>query len=133
MPSITRHDPFRSIFSFPRFMEDFEDLGTSRGLKLTETEDSIVASAVVAGVPADNVDVYIEDGVLTIKAEVKEEKDKEGEHSDVSYKYYYTAALSGGQWDKAEAEVEHGVVMVTIPKAEAVRPRKISVKAKSAK
>ncbi len=37
-------------------------------------------------------------------------------------------ALSGGQWDKADASVKNGVVTVKIPKAEAVKPRKIAVK-----
>ena len=47
-----------------------------------------------------------------------------------SYQYYYTTALSGGQWDKADAEVHNGVVKVIIPKTEAVRPRKIAVREK---
>ena len=100
---------------------------------IRETSKSIIAEAVVAGVPAKDVGVHIEDGVLTIKAEKTEEKKKKGEYKALTYQYYYTAALSGGQWDKTKAEIEDGVVKVTIPKAEAVRPRKITVKAKAKK
>ena len=39
-------------------------------------------------------------------------------------------ALSGGQWNKAKAEVEDGVVIVTIPKAAAARSKKVRVAAK---
>ena len=125
---ITRRDPFKSLFSFPRWMDEMDFANTSqRGLRVRETDKDIIAEAVVAGVPAKNVDVDIEDGVLTIRAENKEEKADQTS----SYSYYYTLALSGGQWDKAEAEVEDGVVFVTIPKTEAARPQKIKVKAKN--
>lgn len=118
--AIVRHDPFRTLISFPRWMEDLDEATSSRGLKIRETENDIIAEAVVAGVPSKDVEVHIEDGVLTIKAEAKEE--------NTSYSYYYTAALSGGQWDKAEAEVKNGIITISIPKTEASRPRKLEVK-----
>lgn len=124
MSNIVKTDPFRTLFSFPRWVEDLDEATAHRGLKVRETENEIVAEAVVAGVPAKNVEVHIEDGVLTIKAQRTD--------ASSSYQYYYTAALSGGQWDKADAEVEDGVVVVTIPKTEASRPRKLNVKVKKA-
>jgi len=115
-------------------MDDLDDSFTSqRGLKVHETDKDIVAEAVIAGVPAKDVQVDIEDGVLTIKAEKSEEEKKKGTYKASSYQYYYTVALSGGQWDKADAEVEDGVIKIIIPKTEAARPRKISVKAKAKK
>lgn len=114
-------------------MDEWEETSQQKGLRIHETDKNIVAKAVVAGVPADKVEVHIEDGVLTIKAESGQEKEKKGEYSATSYQYYYTTALSGGQWDKATADVEDGVVKVTIPKAEAAKPRKITVKSKKAK
>lgn len=127
---IVRYHPWRSLFSWPKWLETFEEASFQRGLKIHETESAIIAEAVVAGVPAEEVAVEIEDGVLTIKAEAKEEEKKKGEYKASAYQYYYTAALSGGQWDKAEAEVKNGVVKVTVPKTAAARPRKITVKAK---
>jgi HSP20 family protein len=132
MSSLIRQDPFRSLFSFPRWMEDFEDI-SQRGFKVYETDKNIVAEAVVAGVPSKDVEVHIEDGVITIKAEKSEEEKKKGEYKSSSYQYYYTAALAGGQWDKADAEIEHGVVKITIPKQAATRPQKIAVKEKKEK
>jgi HSP20 family protein len=132
MTDIVRRDPFTSLFQFPRWVSDLDDmLPGRRGLKINETDKDIVVEAVVAGVPAKDVEVHIEDGVLTIKAQkVIEEKDKDDYRSQ-SYQYYYTAALSGGQWDQADAEVEDGVITITIPKTEAAKPRSITVKTKA--
>lgn len=134
MVSIVKRDPITSLFSWPRWIEDWEEnYSSQRGLKIRETDKDILVEAVVAGVPAENVDVTIEDGVLTIKAEAKAEEEGKEEYKSSTYQYYYTAALSGGEWDKTSAEVKHGVVKLTIPKAEAARPHKITVKATSGK
>ena len=130
MSNIIKRDPWTSLFAFPHFLEDFDDTSFQRGLKIRETNKDIIIEAVVAGVPADNVDVNIEDGVLTIKAEVSEENKEQNVQSSTKYRYYYSTALSGGAWNKATAEVEHGVVTITIPKAEEAKPQKIAVKAK---
>lgn len=131
MTKIIQHDPFRSFLSRPRWVDEIEDsFNSQRGLKIHETADKIIVEAVVAGIPADSVEVTIEDGVLAIKAESNNESEtKEGFRSS-SYQYYYTAALSGGEWDKANAEIEHGVMTLTIPKAKAAQPQKIKVTSK---
>lgn len=133
MVKLTRYDPFKHFFSWPRWMDEWEETTAQRGLRVHETEKDIIAEAVVAGVPANEVEVHIENGVLTIKAEKSQEEKKKGEYKASSYQYYYTAALSGGAWDKAKADIEDGVVTVTIPKAESAKPRKITVKPKRAK
>lgn len=122
---LVRFDPFKSLWD-----EDFAVPSHQRGLKIHETDKSIVVEAVVAGVPKKDVEIEIEDGVLTIKAEAKEEQKTKEEYKSSSYQYYYTTALSGGSWNKAEAEIVDGVVKIDIPKAESARPRKITVKSK---
>ena len=132
--AIIRWDPFtlRPWFRWPRWLEEegLEWPESSRGLRIHETDQDIIAEAVVAGVPAENVEVTIEDGILTIKAEAEEKETKKKGARYAAYKYYYTAALTGGQWDKAKAEVEDGIVTITIPKIAAVKAKKIKVTAK---
>lgn len=113
----------------PRWMEEFEE-PVQKGLKIHETDKNIIAEAVIAGVPAKDVEIEIEEGILTIKAESTQEKKEDKEYKSTSYQYYYTCALTGGKWNKAEAEIKDGIVKVTIPKTESLRPKKITVKAK---
>lgn len=130
MVNLTIRDPFRGLFSFPSWDEEWEDFQPQRGLKVRATDKEIIAEAVVAGVPAKDVEVEIENGVLTIKAESKKEKKLKDEYQSSSFHYYYTTALSGGDWHKAKAEVKDGIVTVIIPKTESARPKKITVKAR---
>lgn len=131
MSSIVKADPFRNIFTFPRWMEDFDDTFTPKGLRVHETDKSIVLEAVVAGIPADDIEVNIEDGVITIKAEKRAEDENKDSLKSSYHSYYYTTALSGGKWDETKAEVEHGVLTLEIPKQESARPQKITVKTKN--
>jgi HSP20 family protein len=133
MVNLLVRDPFRNLFTLPSWDEEWEEFQPQRGLKIYATDKDIIAEAVVAGVPAENIEIEIENGVLTIKAETKEEKKTKGEYRASSFKYYYTTALSGGDWHKATAEVKNGIVTVTIPKTEEARPKKITVKAKESK
>lgn len=129
MSGIIRYDPFRNVFSWPKWMDDFDE-SVQKGLKIHETNKAIIAEAVIAGVSSEDVEVVIEDGILTIKAESStEKKEKDGVRSS-SYQYYYTCALTGGKWNKAEADIKDGIVKVTIPKIETTSPKKITVKAK---
>lgn len=126
--AIIRRNPLTLL---PRWFEDWDwDTPFSRGLRLHETDNELVVEAVVAGVPAEKVEVNIENGVITIKAETKEEEKEKGLETYSSYRYYYTTSLIGGQWDKTKAEVKNGVLTLTIPKATSAKPQKIKVETK---
>lgn len=122
---ITKFDPFKSLLD-----DDFFIPTQQRGLKIHETDKSIIVEAVVAGVPKKDVEVEIEDGILTIKAEAEEESKTKNEYKTSSYQYYYTTALSGGEWDKTEADITDGIIKIEIPKTESSRPKKITIKTK---
>lgn len=130
---------------FPRWIRhwpalwDEEELWPQEreGLTVYESDNDVVVKANVAGVPADKVDVSIEGGTLTVKAE-HEETEEEKKKKKVVYRqarkarYLYTASMPCPvKADKAEAVVEDGVITVTVPKEEAAKPKKVKVKAKS--
>lgn len=135
--TLIRYRPARNLWGMPRWMEEMDEdfsslpsFSQGKGLNIRETDKNIIVEAVVAGVPKKDVEIDIENGVLTIKAEAKEEKETKKQYRSSSYQYYYTTALSGGAWDKTQAKVDDGIVIVTIPKAKSSRPRKITIDTK---
>jgi len=109
----------------------------SSGLDIYETDDAVVVEAQVPGVPEEDVNVTIEGNVLTICAnfeETEEEKDKKKtvykstRQTSFNYSTNLPRMVSS---EEANAEVENGVVKVTIPKIEEEKPKKIEVKKKS--
>ena len=99
-----------------------------------ETESEVVVKAELPGIEEKNVDVTIEDGILTIKGEKKEETQvKEGEifRSERSYGTFQRRFLlpKSANAEKAEANFKSGVLDIHIPKREEAKPKKITVKA----
>ena len=133
--AIVRWEPF--FRHWPVGLEDWDwpEPEVAQGLNIYETDDSIVVEAQVPGIPKDQLEITVEGGVVRIKGEVEEreeeEKKKKYYTKQVKRSFYYTSSLPyRGQWDKAEAEMEEGLVRITIPKAEEEKPKKIAIKAK---
>jgi HSP20 family protein len=109
------------------------------GLNVYETDDEVVVEANVAGVPEDKVEVSVEGGVVTVKAQHEESEEKKQKKKVVYQEsrraqYLYTAKVPCPvQASRAEAEVENGVLTLTLPKGEEVKPKQIKVKTKSKK
>lgn len=141
---IVRWDPFAELASlrrevdklfeefFPRFrISRFEEIGVP--IDMYHTPEAVVVKAVLPGVKPEDVDITITGNTLTIKGEVKTEKDVRRE--DYLYQERRYGAFSrsvdlpsGLETDKAEATFEHGILTLTIPKAEEVKPKVIKVK-----
>lgn len=123
---------FESSFVRPIFPELF---GASPALDMYETDNDVVIKATVPGVKPEDLHVTVTGNTLTIKGEVKAEEDVE-KRSYVYRERRYgqfvrsVALPSEVEADKAKAEFEHGVLTLTIPKKETVKPKTIPVKAK---
>ena len=99
---------------------------------IKETKDAFVLHADVPGVDPKDIEVHMENGILTIKGERESEKKEEKEgYKRVERQYgsfYRRFSLPDtADADKIAAKCKNGVVEITIPKKEAVQPRKISV------
>ncbi len=98
-----------------------------------ETERRITLLADMPGVAADNVNIDLREGVLTLSGNVSPWED--GETSDVLVefeigKYYRQFTLSEViDQNKIEAKLEDGVLRLNLPKTEKALPRRITVTA----
>jgi HSP20 family protein len=109
--------------------------GEALALDMYETDDAIVVEAAVPGVQPEEIDVQVSGSTLTIKGERKEEKREE--QASYIYKERRFSSFSRSvtlptavNVDQATAEFEHGVLMLTLPKSEAVKPKSIQIKTK---
>lgn len=149
MSYITRWEPFRGMRrlhdTLDRLMDESMQaesaLDVREGLApmdVYQTDDELVVEALMPGVKPDNLDVSITGDTLSIRGEVR----KEREVSDDAQRDYlvrerryqrYSRTLrlpTLVQADKAEAEFDNGVLRLTLPKAEEVKPKTIKIKAK---
>lgn len=99
---------------------------------IRETENAYVLAADVPGVPTENIDVNVKDGVLTLTGERKAESrtSEAGYHrvERVAGKFQRSFVLPKGvKADAIEARVEHGVLTVTIPKPVAAVPHRVTI------
>ena len=103
-------------------------------LDVYETEDAFVVKASLAGVKPEDLDIHIEDNVLTVRGEARQEE--KGENTRYHWQERWFGQFersvrlpSQVDADKVEANLKDGVLTVSIPKAEEVKPKKIEIKA----
>ncbi|GAP20080.1 Hsp20/alpha crystallin family protein [Leptolinea tardivitalis] len=146
MANIVRFEPMREMVRMSDAMDRlFEniygrgwhdgDLFESPSVDMYQTENDIVVKASLPGMKAEDIQISVVGDVLTLRGKI----DAEEEVKDASYHIRerrsgsFARSLplpSAVQSDKAKAEFENGVLTLTMPKAEEMRPKTITVKAK---
>ena len=123
---------FEDSFVRPRGWGIAAELGGTLPLDVTNTADALVVEAALPGVRPDDVDITVEDGTLTIRAESTDEREET--QGEAIVKEIRRGSMSrtvtlptGLEADKATATFEHGVLRLTFPRAEAVKPRQIRI------
>ena len=101
---------------------------------IQERAEELLVVADVPGAKSDSIDLHFEDGMLTIHAKVPPRQDHDHRYLLREYgvgDYYRTFRVSEAvDATKITAEYADGVLTLHLPKAEAVKPRKIQVCAK---
>jgi HSP20 family protein len=93
-----------------------------------------VVTVEVPGINPDDLDITLEDGLLTIQGErqfTQESTEQQWHRVERRYGSFRRSITlpSQVQADAIEASFENGVLEVVVPKAEEAKPKKISVKA----
>ncbi len=135
-PWFTR--PSRDLMNFitdePFFnlREDRFDPGTLP-VDVSEKDHEVIVRTSLPGFKKDEIDIQVQNGMLTIKAEHDEEKETKDESFFRKERRYgmvtRTVALPATVVDDgAKAELNNGVLTLRIPQAETARPKRIAVK-----
>ncbi len=102
-------------------------------MDILETEAAFIATADLPGLTKDDIDISLEDGVLSVSGErnldVTEESSKgfrRVERARGSFRRSFTLP-QGVDVEKVEATFADGVLSLTLPKAEIIKARKISI------
>ncbi|MDH3638497.1 MAG: Hsp20/alpha crystallin family protein [Gammaproteobacteria bacterium] len=108
--------------------------GFTPAADIVEKESEYIVKVDLPGVRKEDVEVSINNGVLTISGETKyekEEKDKEARviRSERHLGRYVRSMQLGNAVDesKVQARYEDGVLEVVLPKTQKVKPKKVAV------
>ena len=140
MSMLVRWNPDFGIRSWRRFgpryhwrMAPYWDTRVAMPLDIEENEDNYVIKASVPGFMPDDIKIEVEDGVLTLRAEHSGEDEQEREGWQLRERFVGTVERrlrlgQGVNTEAIEAELEHGVLTLTVAKAEEAKPKLIEVK-----
>lgn len=147
MSNLTRWEPVREMMTLREAMDRLFDDAFTRPINLRDggwsapavdmyqTDDEVTVKVALPGFKADEVQINVTGDVLTLRGEMKHEEDQKDkawhirEHRWSSFERS-VALPTAVTADKASADFENGILTITLPKAEEVKPKTISVKAK---
>jgi HSP20 family protein len=133
---LTLRDAMNQLFE-ESFVRPFFHTGVGNGhqylpVDIYETDESFVVKAFVPGVTADKLDITTQQNTVTIRAEPATEAQENVR--------YYLRERPSGTWLRSfelptafdaqhiDARLEHGVLVLTLPKAPESKPHKVSIK-----
>jgi len=150
MATLTRWEPFQELNHLQDAMNRlFDDRGSrwpwrstqdlsswAPAVDIYEDAEQLRVSAELAGIDPKDVDIRIEDGVMSLSGERKLEKEeKKDNYHRIETRYgSFSRSFSLPNYvdtDKVRAEFKNGVLNVYLPKREESKPKQIKVKVES--
>ena len=147
--TLVRWRPMRDVFrirdEMDRLFDEFMDRFPARreegqqlwspDVDVRETDSEVIVEAEIPGMEQKAINVSIQDNVLTLKGEKKQEKEeKQANVLRVERTYgLFSRSLTLPTMvmaDKANARYTNGILKITLPKAEEVKPKEIAVEVK---
>lgn len=146
MARVTRWDPFRDLLSIQDEMNQLfsrvsgQEPGSDAGTRawapvvdISERSDAYVVSVELAGVKPEDVDITLEEGLLSIQGERRFEQettDRQYHRIERRYGAFRRSITLPSQVksEQIEASMDGGVLQIVVPKADEAKPRKIEVR-----
>ncbi|HKJ39225.1 MAG TPA: Hsp20/alpha crystallin family protein [Anaerolineales bacterium] len=148
MSNLIRWEPAREMMSLRDAMDRLFDDAFTRPLSIRDgwsasvpaidmyqTDDDVIVKAALPGIKSDEVQINVNGEMLTLKGEVKQDQEMEEKAWHIREQRYGSfersvALPTAVVADKAKADFENGILIITLPKAEEVKPKTITVKTK---
>lgn len=146
MSNLIRWEPMREMMTLREAMDRLFDDAFTRPISLSggsampaidmyQTGDEVVVKATLPGLKAEDVQITVTGETLTLRGEYKQESEQK------EATYHIREQRSGSferslllptdvKADKARADFEDGILTVSLPIAEEVKPKSITIKAK---
>ena len=154
MTNLVRWEPFRDLISLREAMDRLFEESIVRpragwlapvGVKILavdmyETDDAVVVKSAIPGVKPEDLNLSVTGDTLTIRGETRADEEIKEKHYIRRECRYGSFCRTLGAFsrtltipvsivsDKAEAEFEDGVLTLTLPKAEEVKPKTIKIR-----
>ena len=147
MSNLTRWEPIREMMTLREAMDRLFDDAFTRPLSLRDggwstpaidmyqTDNDVIVKAALPGFKAEDVQINVTGDVLTIRGEMKHEEEQKDKSWHIREQRWGSFERSVSLptnvvSDKAQADFDNGILTITLPKAEEVKPKTITVKAK---
>lgn len=150
MSNLTRWEPAREIMTLREAMDRLFDDAFTRPFSLTreggyswaspaidmyQTENDVVVKAALPGLKPEEVQINVTGDILTIKGEAKHEEERKDRSWHIREQRWGAFERSirlptGVLSNQAKADFQNGILTVTLPKSQEVKPKTITVKAK---
>jgi len=143
---LVRWNPYREMNRMRRMVDrvynedvaqrenELDQAASPLALDVIEKDDAYMVKATVPGIDPNDLEITYTNKILTIQGELKNENVQEGERFHIrerfSGKFYRQLRLPMPvQEDAISANYENGVLTLTLPKSEELKPKRISVQA----
>lgn len=101
-------------------------------VEISDEKDALVVKADMPGIKKEELDISVQGRMLTLHGERKREEEKKDKHVSYSERFYGTFSRMielpvEVSADKVKATYKDGVLHITLPKGENVKPKQIRV------
>lgn len=146
MSNLIRWEPMHEMMTLREAMDRLFDDAFTRpisasafsgmpAIDLYQDENEVVVKASLPGLKAEDVQISVSNGVLTLRGEFKQDEEKKDKKYHLREQRYGSfersiSLPSDVQTEKSKAEFKDGILTITLPKSEEVKPKTISIKVK---